>query len=260
MGFRYPYSKILLSELIFFLCLGHSFRAWATLIYYIHFASLFHRCLSQSVPATKCWWHSTFHCSLRSDSDTSIPAIQFTLVSFYSWFSHNTLALKSEKSYAILLGIYERNESLTNMSIMDITGSCVTLFDLVKLLDVTLDSNLNFNKRVSSVCRVSYIYLRALRHLRHTLNDDTAKSISQALISQSPAWLCQWHALCISQVNIKKLQKVQNALAHVLLWSQCLPIISQLTPAFSWISHKIQIDYTGIQDSVLATLATKTVY
>lgn len=75
------------------------------------------------------------NCSSLSTALTQTPpaSIQSALMSLYSWFSNNGLALNYEKSDVILLGSYEHNESLTSIVSENITGTCVTLFDDLKL-------------------------------------------------------------------------------------------------------------------------------
>ena len=137
-------------------------------------------------------------------------------MSLYSWFSYNGLALNSEKKDTILLGTSKGNSSLSHIISVNIAGTQITLSNHRKLLGLTLDSNFNLNKHVSSICRSSYFHLRALRHIRHAINDGIAKSIGQALISSRFDY-ANGILYSASQLNINKLQKVQNALACVVL-------------------------------------------
>ena len=119
----------------------------------------------------------------HSDSNSSITSLQSSLLSLYSWFSHNGLALNPDKSDAILHGTSQRISSLGDITCVEVAGTLVTLSNTVKLLGVTLDSNLTFSKHVSSVCQASYYHIRALRHIRHAVSVDMAKFICQALVS-----------------------------------------------------------------------------
>ena len=101
----------------------------------------------------------------------------------YSWFSYNSIALNPEKSDTILLGTSKRNYSLSQISSANNAGTQITLSNHLTLLGVTFDSNLNLNRHDSSISRSSYFHLRALRHIRHAINYDIAKSIGQALVS-----------------------------------------------------------------------------
>ena len=102
----------------------------------------------------------------QSNSDTSIASIQTALLSLYSWFSYNGLALNLEKSNTILLDTSKHNSYLSHTSV-NIAGAQIILYNHLKLLGVRLDSNLNLNKHVSCICRSFYFHLRALRHIWH---------------------------------------------------------------------------------------------
>ena len=139
----------------------------------------------------------------QSNFDTFIVSIQTALMSLYSWFSYNGLALYYEQSDTIFLGTSKRNSSLRHITSVNITSTQITLSNHLKLLEVTLDFILNLNKHVSSICRSSYFHLQVLHHIRHAINDDIAK----ALVSFKLEYAILYS---VSQFNINKLQKVPN--------------------------------------------------
>ena len=151
----------------------------------------------------------------RSNSDTSVTSIQTALMSLYSWFFYD-LALNPEKLDAILLGTSQRNASLTHIANVNIAGTQITLSNHFRLFGVTLDSNLNLNKHVSSICRSCYFHLRSLRHIWHAINDDIAKPIGQALVSSRLDY-DNGILYGVSQLNLNKLQMMQNSMARVVL-------------------------------------------
>jgi len=58
----------------------------------------------------------------------------------------------------------------------------VQFADYVKLLGVTLDSTLSFDKHVIEVTRSCHYHIHALRHIRPLLTLDTAKAMAAAII------------------------------------------------------------------------------
>ena len=81
-------------------------------------------------------------------------------------------------------------------------------------MGVTLDSTLKFNSHVSSVCKASYYYLQALKHIRPVLTQDMAASIAVALV-QSRLDYANSILYQTSVNNIHKLQRVQNMAAQL---------------------------------------------
>ena len=120
-------------------------------------------------------------------------------------------------------------------------GTLVTLSNTVKLLGVTLDSNLTFSKHVSSVCQASYYHIRALRHIRHAVSD-TAKSIGQALVSSRLDY-ANGVLYGISKYNIAKLQRAQNCLARVVLRAPYRINPSPLLEQLHWLPIDLRIAF-----------------
>ena len=71
-------------------------------------------------------------------------------------FSLNCLALNPDKSDAILLGTRQRNNSLFNISHINVAGLRVPLSETVKRLGGTLDKPLTFHKHVNQVSQSCY--------------------------------------------------------------------------------------------------------
>ena len=105
------------------------------------------------------------------------------LLSLYSWFSHNGMALNPDKSDAVLFGTRQAVQSFGSISSVDVAGTPVALSDSVKLLGVTLDRCLTLDSHVGQIVRSSHFHTCALPHVRNVLTEDTAKSIGQALVS-----------------------------------------------------------------------------
>ena len=65
---------------------------------------------------------------------------------------------------------------------MNVAGCVVPLSSQVKILGVTLDSHLTFDKHVEDIFKACSFDMRALRHIRPCLTDDVPKTIASALV------------------------------------------------------------------------------
>ena len=135
----------------------------------------------------------------------------------------------------------------------------------MKILGVTLDSNLSLNKHVSALTKSCFFHIRALRHIRRALTDDSAKSIACALAGSR---LDYANAVLVgtSSSNIYKLQRVQNTLARIVTRQHELPGTTQALAILHWLPIKWRVQFkiatttykllsTG-QPSYLASLFT----
>ena len=103
-------------------------------------------------------------------------------------------------------------------------------------------TNLTCSKHVSSVCQASYYHIKALRHIRHAVSDDTAKSIGQALVSSRLDY-ANGVLYGISKYNIAKLQREQNSLDHVVLRASYSNSPSPLLEHFHWLPIDLRIAF-----------------
>ena len=171
-----------------------------------------------------------------------ITNLESALLSLSSWFLHNGLALNPEKSEAILLGTHARYRTISNTQV-NVAGASIPLSTTLKLLGVHLDNNLNFGEHVNSVSKSCHFHLRALRHIRSTLDLDAAKLIglvqfNWSLVSSRPDY-------CISllysppEQSISKLQRVQHALARVVLQKNSATPAAPLLNSLHWLPESV---------------------
>ena len=108
-----------------------------------------------------------------------------------------------------------------------------------------MDSKLTFNAHVTALCRACYFHLRSLRHIRCSLTDDMARLIAVSLV-QSRLDYCNSLLFGISgtsQVNLNKLQRIQNSLARVITNTSKYQHITPILKKLHWLPVKQRIDY-----------------
>ena len=66
---------------------------------------------------------------------------------------------------------------------LSVAGSKVVVSDVLKILGVTFDSTLTYNKHVDSVVRSCNFHIKALRHLRPYLTLDVAKTMAASIVA-----------------------------------------------------------------------------
>ena len=145
---------------------------------------------------------------------TEISVLTTCLSNLHTWFCLNGMALNPDKSEAILLGTTQRATYYSHLTSVDLAACPVPLVSHVKILGVTLDNRLSFDRHVDAVCKSAYYHMRALRHFRSAITDDMAKSVACALIGSRLDY-ANSVLYGITQRNINRLQRVQNSMARV---------------------------------------------
>ena len=132
------------------------------------------------------------------------------------WFIENALLLNPTNTEAVVYGTSQRLSQVNKSQGVWVAGAHVQFTDAVKLLGVTLDSTLSFDKHIIDVTRSCHYHNRAMRHIRPLLTLDAAKAMAVSIVSCGLDY-CNSVLYGMSQANIDKLQRVQNILARVVV-------------------------------------------
>jgi len=130
------------------------------------------------------------------------------------WLLRNQLLLNGSKSEAIIIGTAQRHARSLQLSEMSVAGSGVVVRESLKLLGVTFDRTMSFDKHVSSVVRACSFHMSGLRHFRSLVSDEVAHQIACSIVGSRLDY-CNSLLLNCSNRNLDKLQRVQNNLARV---------------------------------------------
>ena len=84
----------------------------------------------------------------------------------------------------------------------------------MKNLCVTFDSGNTFANHITKVCRACYYHLKDLRHIRKFLSVETAALLANSMISSRIDY-CNSLLYGVTNYNVVKLQKIQNALSRI---------------------------------------------
>ena len=180
----------------------------------------------------------------KSNPHCSLSKLENCLSALRLWFAQNSLTINPSKSVSTMFSTAPRIAKLeaNGLKTVSVAGSSITIDKDFTTLGVTLDSNLSLTKHVKQTVRSSYFHLRALRHIRHLLTDDNAKTIGAALI-RSKLDYCNSILYDTSQDKLKSLQRVQNSLARIISNPSRPMPTSFLLSSLHWLPVKSRITY-----------------
>ena len=150
------------------------------------------------------------------------------------WFMRNCLLLNPSKTEAIIFGTNQRLKKIDKTVGIRIAGSSVKFSDHIKLLGVTIDSSLTFDRYVSNIVRDCNYHTRALRQIRHFISQETADTVGSAIVGSRLDY-CNSLLYGTSEKNLKKLQSTQNRLARVVLRAPPLSSATDLRFKLHWL-------------------------
>ena len=158
----------------------------------------------------------------------------------------NKLKLNDEKTEAI---IFASSHNLTKIKelqpVIKIGESKIHPCDSVRILGVILDSNITMQNHIKSITRTMYFHMRAIRHIRHYLDDDTCKKAINALVTSR---LDHANSLLIgiSECGLYRLQVAQNCAARIISKTKLSAHITPILYDLHWLPVYQRINFKAM--------------
>jgi len=111
------------------------------------------------------------------------------------------------------LGTAAQLRSVVAVTTVDVAGSPLPVKPEVKSLGVIIDSHLRFDKHAAAIAKACNYHIHALRHVRHLLTDETARTIACSIVGSRLDY-CNAVMYGALTMTINKLHRVQNNLAR----------------------------------------------
>ncbi len=153
----------------------------------------------------------------------------------------NFLLLHSEKTEVLIIRPkIHKNNNLEHCLTLD--GCSVDSSSSVRNLGVLFDSNLSFDRHISSICKSAFFHLKNISKLRPMLSMSNAEMLIHAFMTSRLDYCNALLGGCSARL-INKLEMVQNAAARVLTRTRKYDHISPVLSALHWIPIKHCIDF-----------------
>ena len=159
-----------------------------------------------------------------------------------TWMTSNRLKLNTDKTQFTVLGTRHQLSKMTATTVLVKTNE-IGISDDVTCLGVTIDREMTFAKHVRRLSSRCFYQLRQLRTIRHSLNEEVAKTLVHAFVVSRLDY-CNSILSGVTKTNLAKFQSVQNAAARLVtkLWK-----FDHVTPALRddlhWLPIQQRIDF-----------------
>ena len=153
----------------------------------------------------------------------------------------NRLELNENKTE--LLAIGNRNcLAAIKRDPLTLSDDSVAFQRSARYLGVCLDETLSFDQHISSVCRTTFYHLKRLRSIRSYLS---VKALTQLVISFILSRLDYCNAVLagLPLCSIKRLQRVQNSAARVVLRKSKRDSVTPLLKQLHWLPVDARVEY-----------------
>ena len=177
-----------------------------------------------------------------SDFEADVRILEECTKDIEYWFLQNGMLLNADKSDAVLLSTPQQAKKLSSNAAVSIAGTSVVLSDSVRNLGVIIDKSLSLDKQIKSVCSSCYFHMKAFRHIRPALDDETARDVARCIV-MSRIDYCNSLYFGLSKKNINKLQRIQNSLARLVLRAPFRSLSIPLLMTLHWLPVELRIRF-----------------
>ena len=105
-----------------------------------------------------------------------------------------------------------------------------------------LDSKMNMEQHVNSVCKSSYAQLRQIGRIRQYVNTDATKSLVNSMVTSRLDY-CNALLYGVPQHALNKLQNVQNTAARIITRSSRYSHITPVLKELHWLPVQYRVKY-----------------
>ena len=188
--------------------------------------------------------------SIDLSSDHDIINLSDCADAVTRWHLENNLLLNPSKTEVLITGTRQQvtkfESSTPAIQTIRFADTVIPYTKSVRILGVTIDSHLTFDKHVTNVVQSCNYHIRSLRHIRKLIDKDTAATLACSIVSSRLDY-CNALLYGITSKNMNRLQRVQNSLARVVCnapyRSSSLPLRKALhwLPVEQRVQHQIAV-------------------
>ena len=183
--------------------------------------------------------------TIKLSSSDKLASMSACADAVTSWHLENDVLLNQNKTEAIITGIRQQIAKFDRSAGVAVAGTNVPFVDKLRVLGVTLDSQLTFEDHISGVVSTCNYHMRALRHIRPLITKEMA-NVAACSILCSRLNYCNsvlYGMIGITAHNIGRLQRVQNSLARVVCHAPYRSSATLLRQSLHWLPIEARITF-----------------
>ena len=178
----------------------------------------------------------------ESTITATVERVNKCLCDIKSWSTSNKLVLNESKTE--IIHIHSKHHNMIN-TLPQIVVNSAPMIDLTsdtRNLGVVFDDNLHFQKQINTIRSSAYLALNSIGKIRRYLDRQTTEKLVHAFLSSR---LDQCNSLLygLPNVQLDKLQRVQNCAARLVACNNKYTHITPILRELHWLSIKAKIEF-----------------
>ena len=169
----------------------------------------------------------------------AITRLEQCISDICEWMSGNSLKINQDKTEFIIFSC--KSDQYNHLS-LNVGSEIIHPSKSVKILGVTLDSNMNMQQDVVNTCRSSYMHIRKINSIRKYLSKESTLTLVNATVLMRLDY-CNSLYTGLPQKTLHKLQLVQNAAARLITQTPRHYHISPILKELNWLQVTQRCQY-----------------
>ena len=163
----------------------------------------------------------------------AISKLNSCLADIRRWMITNKLKINDSKTEFIVFRSPQLKCDLSGLSV-NVGESMITQSSDVRDLGVIFDQFLNFDDRITAICRITHFHIRNIGKIRNVLSYDACSTIIHALISCRLDY-CNSIMYNVPKSKTDRLQRLQDQCARILTKSPRREHITPVLKKLHWL-------------------------
>ena len=173
--------------------------------------------------------------------EEALYVIQNCVNDVRKWMLVNKLKINDSKTEFLIIGSKHQVDKITIDSIK-IGDSEIKPVTSVKNLGVLIDNDLSMENHITKTCSIAFCHIYNIKHIRKHLNRNFTENVVLALITSKLDY-CNSLLFGLSNDQLQKLQRVQNAAARIIAGTRKYDHITLILRELHWLPVKERIDF-----------------
>ena len=197
----------------------------------------------------------SFKPTSKITQEEAIRRVENCLDEIVAWMNRNMLKLNADKTELILF-FSQNNEKHVETITIKIGKTEIKQSECVRNLGAFLDSKMNMDKHINTVCRSGYMQLRQIGHIRKYLTTDATKSLVNSLVTSRLDY-CNALLSGVPKTILGRLQTLQNTAARIITRTSRYEHITPVLKELHWIpvNHRVEfkvlmLTYKALNDQL----------
>ena len=169
----------------------------------------------------------------------AIAAMESCVRVIRNWMHENRLLMNETKTEFLLIGTKQQLAKV-NVDHVKVGSADIVLHSPVKNLGVWLDSNLSMVEHITKASSSAFFLLYNIRRIRKFLSRENTETLIHAFVSSRIDY-CNSLLYGVPNCHLHKLQRVQNAAAHLIFEESKYCHVTPLLKSLHWLPFKYRI-------------------